>query len=215
MSATLYLVHPKTQDRLPIQIAYVQRGELVATETTNGIVEPTNAFQVVAPYATTVKATHVHEGQTVPAGTVLITLDDSEARLKVATALTVLRTADANYDSVINGGTQQERGRLADDLKKLENEQQEAAHRLSTLKNLQLQGASSQNEIGTAQQHFDQVTASRRALEQRIKAPYTVVDIRRTKAALEEAQAAYTAARRILDQTVVRASFRGTGSTSP
>lgn len=210
VSVTLYLVHRKTQERLPIQVAYVQRGELIATESTNAIVEPKNAFQVVAPFATTVKATHVREGQVVPQGAVLITLDDTEARLKVATALTVLRTADANYDSVLNGGNQQERTRLAEELKRLETEQEEAAHHLSTLKHLQFQGASSQNEIGAAQQHLSQIIASRRALEQRRKAPYAVVDIRRTRAALEEAQAAYTSTRRLLDQTVIRAAFKGT-----
>src|SRR5690242_13968540 len=54
--------------------------DLVNTISTNGKVEPTDNFEAHSPAPTTVKRILVHEGQWVKAGTLLIQLDDADAR---------------------------------------------------------------------------------------------------------------------------------------
>ena len=61
-----YSVRMVTRTRLPIRVAQVERGEVVSTVSTNGIVEPISNFEAHAPYAGVVKSVFVHEGDRVP-----------------------------------------------------------------------------------------------------------------------------------------------------
>jgi multidrug efflux pump subunit AcrA (membrane-fusion protein) len=68
------------RERLPVRVAAVEHAMLVNTVSTNGRVEPTVAnYQFYSPIATTVKAVYAQEGDTVPAGKLLVTLDDVAA----------------------------------------------------------------------------------------------------------------------------------------
>ena len=210
-----YSIRMVTRTRLPIRVAAVQRGDIVSKFSTNGIVEPVSKFEAHAPYAGVVKAVFVHEGDRVPEGKILVEMDDTQARTQEATALSALRAAQANYDSLTNGGNQQERYTLEGDLSRTKADRDQAQNQLDTLKKLSAQGAASAAEVASAQQHLDQANSSLHVLEQRRQSPYAAPDLDHAKAALVDAQASYAAAQKTLSEVTVRAPFAGTVYSQP
>ena len=83
------------RDQLPVHEAKVVRQELVNTVSTNGRVEPDNNYEFYSPIATTVKAVYVQPGDQVPAGKLLLVLDDVQARARVAAAESSVKAAQA------------------------------------------------------------------------------------------------------------------------
>jgi HlyD family secretion protein len=209
-TTVLFAVRQMTRYRLPIRVAQVRRGEIVTSDTTNGVIEPRAKFEAFAPYSGTVKAVYVREGMIVPQGQLLVAMNDTEARTRLATALSGLRTAEADYDSVSRGGNQQERNTLAAELKRKETERKQAVDGLSRLRKLEPQGASSLSEIDGAQQQLAEIVASLHALEQRNKSSYSTVDIERARAALANAKEAYVAAKETLRQVDIYSPYAGT-----
>ena len=113
-----YLVHLATRTTLPIRVALADRGSLKSTTSTNGKVEPTANFEAHAPFPGVIKRLYVHEGDKVSQGKLLLQMDDGDALSKLATALAALRGAQANYDAITKGGTQEERMSLNGNLSK-------------------------------------------------------------------------------------------------
>ena len=66
-------------------------------------------YQFYSPIATTVKAVYAQEGDKVPAGKLLVTLDDVAAMAQVASAQSALRNAQANSIAIEHNGTLTER----------------------------------------------------------------------------------------------------------
>ncbi len=206
----VYSVRMVTRTRLPIRVATVQRGDIASTFSTNGIVEPITNFEAHAPYAGLVKAVFVHEGARVPSGKLLLEMDDTQARTQEAAALSALRAAQANYDSLTNGGSQQERYTLEGDVARTKADHDQAESQLATLKKLAAQGAASTAEVAAAQQRLDQDNASLHLLDLRRQSPYAAPDLEHAKAALVDAQSNYAAAQKTLAEVSVRAPFPGT-----
>jgi HlyD family secretion protein len=199
-----------TRTRLPIRVATVQRGDIVSTFSTNGIVEPISNFEAHAPYAGLVKAVFVHEGDRVPQGKLLVEMDDTQARTQEATALAALRAAQANYESLTKGGNQQERYTLEGDVARTKADRDQAEKQLATLKKLAAQGAASAAEVASAQARLDQANASLHLLELRRQSPYAAPDLEHVKAAMVDAQANYAAAQKTLGEVSIQAPFAGT-----
>ncbi len=210
-----YSVRMVTRTRLPIRVADVQRGEIVSTISTNGIVEPQQNFEAHAPYAGLVKAVYVHEGDKVPEGKLLVAMDNTEARTRVAAALSGLRSAQASYEALVKGGTQQERYTMTGDVARTQADRDQAEKELATLKKLASQGAASTSEVAAAQQRLDQANASLHLLDLRRQSPYATVDLSHAKAAVDDAQTAYDAALETLRKTQVHAPFAGTVYSLP
>ncbi len=209
-AAIVYSVRMVTRTRLPIRVAQVRRGDIVSTFSTNGIVEPVTNFEAHAPYAGLVKAVFVHEGDHVPQGKLLIEMDDTQARTQEAAALAAVRAAQANYDALTNGGNQQERYTLEGDVARTKADRDQAESQLATLKKLASQGAASAAEVAAAQQRLDQANASLHLLDLRRESPYDTPDLEHAKAALEDAQSNYAAAKKTLEEVTVHAPFAGT-----
>jgi HlyD family secretion protein len=205
-----YSVRMVTRTRLPIRVAAVQRGDIVSTFSTNGIVEPISNFEAHAPYAGLVKSVFVHEGDRVPGGKLLVEMDNTEALTREAAALAALRAAQASYDSLTNGGSQQERYTLEGDVARTKSDRDQAETQLATLKKLAAQGAASTAEVAAAQQRLDQANASLNLLDLRRHSPYAAPDLEHAKAALVDAQANYAASQKTLAEVSVRAPFAGT-----
>ncbi len=205
-----YSVRMVTRTRLPIRVAQVRRGDIVSTFSTNGIVEPITNFEAHAPYAGLVKAVFVHEGDRVPKGKLIIEMDDTEAETREAAALAAVRAAQANFDALTNGGSQQERYTLDGDIARTKADRDQAESQLATLKKLATEGAASAAEVASAQQRLDQANASLHLLDLRRKSPYAVPDLEHARAALEDSQSSYAAAKKTLEEVSVRAPFSGT-----
>lgn len=210
-----YFVRMATRSRVPIRTAVVQRSDVKKEIPTNGKVEPQVNFEWHAPYPGTIKALYVHEGEKVPKGKLLLAMNDANASARMATALAGLKNAQANYNAMLAGGTQQQRLALSGELAKAKIERDQAQRDLEALKKLETTGAASANEVASAQQRLEAANASLANLQQRKTNSFSAGDLARAKAAIADAQAAYSAAKQIVDEANPHAPFAGTVYSLP
>lgn len=205
-----YIVRMETRSKVPIRTAVVVRGELKSSIPTNGKVEPQVNFEAHAPFPGLIKALYVHEGEKVSQGTLLLSMNDTDARARLATALSALKSAQDSYNATLQGGTQEERLSLDSEMSKAQIDRDQAQHDLGALQKLQSTGAASASEVATAQERLDTDNASLAALNQKKTHRYDADDLSREKAALVDAQTGYAAAQAVVDAANVRAPFAGT-----
>ena len=212
-----YGVHLLTRGKLPIRVATATTGDLVSTAATNGKVEPEPQanYEAHAPFSGLVQAVYVHEGEQVPAGKLLLTMDDTEARARVATALAALRGAEAAEQAAKQGGTQEERLSLSGDLGTAKINRDQAQQNLKALEKLQGSGAASPSEVAAAKATLDADNSTIQVLEQRQTHRYAPMDLAHTEANLEDAKAGYAAALDALHHAIVHAPFAGTVYSLP
>lgn len=210
-----FLVRRLTREELPLRVAQATIQDLITTDSTNGKVEPQHNFEAHAPAPGTVKRLYVHAGESVPKGKLLLSLDDADAVAHSVGALASLRGAQANYQATEQGGTQEERYSLAGELAKAQMDRDQAQHDLDALRKLVAQGAAAPSEVASAQQRLDAANTSVATLEKRRTARYAPADIAHSRADLEQAQAAYSAASTVVADSNVRAPFAGTVYSLP
>ena len=144
----------------------------------------------------------MHEGEKVPKGKLLLTMNDANASAHMATALAGLKNAQANYNAMLAGGTQQQRLALSGELAKAQIEGDQAQRDLEALKKLEGTGAASANEVASAQQRLEAANASLANLQQRKTNSFSAGDLARAKAAIADAQAGYAAAKQTVDKRI-------------
>jgi HlyD family secretion protein len=210
-----YFVRNATRTRVPVRMATAVRSELRSTSSTNGKVEPEVNFEAHAPYSGLVKNRYVHEGERVSQGELLVAMDDTDARTRLAESLAALRSAQTTYSAVTKGGTQEERLTLNGDIQRTEAEHEQAQQNLNALRKLQLAGAASASEVSAAEQRLAVTNVSLQLLQQRKTERYDAGDIERAKSAFDQTQTAYAAAQDVLNQANVRAPFAGTVYSLP
>lgn len=199
-----------TRDRLPVRVAQAARGQLSSTMSTNGRVEPDQNFEYVAPSSGSIRSVNVQEGDQVPAGKVLIALDDMQARARLATAESAVKAAQAALEAALHNGTQEQRQASAAELTRNKVERDRAQTNLNALVKLQTTGAASASEVAAARQQLQEAEAALRASEQNSTARYSSAEIERDRAAVADAEANAAAARDALAKTVYRAPVAGT-----
>jgi len=143
------------RERLPVREVRVGYQELVNTTPTNGRVEPEVNYAYHSPLASTVKAVYVQPGDRVPAGKLLIQLDDVQARARMATAESGVKAAQAALDAATHNGTQAERQMSAADIVRAQLERDQARRDLDALTRLNATGAASASEVAAAKQRLD------------------------------------------------------------
>lgn len=205
-----FLVRELTRQRLPVRIATVTRDSLASTISTNGRVEPEANYEIHSPLSTTVKAVYVHPGDQVPAGKVLLELDNVEALARVASAESAVKSAQAALDTVLNNGTPEQRQMAAAELTQNRLNRDQAQRDSDALTKLNSSGAASASEVAAARQRLAGAEAALTASEQNAHSRYSSADVARTRAALADAEASLTAARSVATQTTVRAPISGT-----
>lgn len=198
------------RERLPVRVALVGYAPLLNTISTNGRVEPIDNYPFYSPVATTVKAVYAQEGDHVPKGKLLITLDDVQARAQVATAESGVRNAQAAFDAALHNGTQAERQASAAEVEQARLARDQAQHNLDALTKLASTGAAAASEVSAAQSRLQTAEASFKAAEQNSQHRYSPGEIARAQAALTDAQAALAAAQHVEAQTSIRAPISGT-----
>lgn len=198
------------RERLPVRVAPVEHAMLVNTISTNGRVEPLVPYPFYSPIATTVKAVYAQEGDTVPAGKLLVVLDDLAAKAQVASAESAVSSAQSALDAVRNNGTQAERQASSGEIAQDRLTRDQAQHDLDALNKLVATGAAAPGEIVAARARLDTAQASLNAAEQSAHHRYSSGDMARAQAALTDAQAALAAAQHVESQTQIRAPITGT-----
>ncbi|HTX77296.1 MAG TPA: efflux RND transporter periplasmic adaptor subunit [Terracidiphilus sp.] len=203
-------VRSLTRERLDVRVAQVTRESLSSTESTNGRVEPLVPYQITSPLATTVKAVYVQAGDVVPAGKVLMQLDDIDAVARLAGAESGVRTAQAMLDAATHNGTLAQQQASAAEVTRARIDRDQAQHDLDALTKLQAAGAASASEVGAARQRLDSANAALTAAETSAKNRYSPAEVARAQAALNDAEANLAAARDVENRTTVRAPIAGT-----
>jgi HlyD family secretion protein len=206
------------RDQLPVREVRVGHQEVLNTVPTNGRVEPLANYQIHSPLSSTVKAVYVLSGEQVPAGKLLLQLDDTQARSRVASAQSGVKAAQAGLDAALHNGTLQERQASASDIARARIEHDQAQHDLDALTRLKSAGAASGAEVASAQQRLDSTQAALHAAEQNAQSRYSTAEVDRARAQLNDAESALAAAQSILAQTAPRSPISGTVysiSTSP
>jgi len=208
--AVFFTARSLLRERLPVRAAEVDRETLVTAVSTNGKVEPEKNYMFFSPLATTVKAVYVQPGDKVPAGKLLITLDDIDARARVAAAESGLKAAQASLDAVTHNGTQQERQASAADIEREKLDLAQAQHNLDALTKLAASGAASASEVAAARQQLDSAQASLNASRQSATDRYSQPEMARAESAVADAEANLAAARQVEAQMQIRAPVAGT-----
>ena len=210
-----YIVHLMTRGSLPIRVAEASVGNLTNTVATNGKVEPQVNFEAHAPFAGLIAKLNIHEGEKVHGGQLLLAMDDSEAKARLATAEAALKGAQANEQAAKSGGTQEERISLKGEITKAQIDRDLAQHDLEALQKLQVSGAASPSEISAAQSRLAADTSTMQVLQQRLTGRYGSDYLAHADATLADAQAAYQAAQDALGHAVVHAPYAGTVYSLP
>jgi HlyD family secretion protein len=208
-------VRRATREKLPLRVAEAQVQDLIKPSSTNGRVEPQQTFEAHAPEASIVKDVFVHVGDRVHAGQLLVTLDDSNARAKLAAATAALRAAEAGYQTVEGGGTHQEQLALATNIAKAQIDCDQAARDLDAIQKLAAKGAAAPSEVVQAQTRLQIAQASLHSLQEQKKKPFAAVELTRAQSSVEEAEAARAAANQVIEQSNVHAPFAGTVFSLP
>ena len=198
------------RSNLPVRVATARIGDLITPASTNGKVQPQVNFEAHAPFSGVVKNLYVHQGEHVKRGQLLLTMDDSQAKANLASAYAGLKGAQASYDMVVAGGPAEKRLALTSQISGAQIQLTQAQNSLDALKKLETTGAASPSEVSSAQQQVTADQSALQGLEQRQKALVNPLDVAHAKAALQQAQEAYQAAKTVISQSNVRAPFAGT-----
>lgn len=208
--AVYVIARSLTRDRLPVHAAQVARAPLESTIATNGRVEPEENIEIHSPVSAAVKAVYVQPGDEVPAGKLLMQLDDIDARAKLAGAESAVKSAQAALESVRENGTLEQRQASAAEIARGKLERNQAQHDLDALQKLNSTGAASASEVAAAKQRLATAEANLHAAEQNSQGRYAPTELARAQAALQDAEANRQAAQQVLAQTAVRAPKAGT-----
>lgn len=204
-----FLTRYLLREQLVVREARVERQVLLNTISTNGHVEPEANYQFYSPLATTVKAVYVKDGDTVPAGKLLLLLDDTDARARLATAESGVKAAQAALDAATHNGTQEQRQMAASDVARAKLDRDQAQHSLDALIKLNANGAASASEVSAARARLQTAETALRASETSATSRYSPAEIARAQASLADAQANLAAARKVVEQTAIRAPIAG------
>ncbi|MGA2219884.1 MAG: efflux RND transporter periplasmic adaptor subunit [Terracidiphilus sp.] len=198
------------RDRLPVREVQLRHQQLVSTVPTNGRVEPDVNYQFHSPTSTFVKAVYVHAGDVVPAGKLLIQLDDLQAQARVAAAESGVKAAQAAVETAMHNGTLQERQMAAADIARNQLERDQARHDLDALVKLNSTGAASQGEVAAARERLDTAEANLTASQKSAQSHLSPAEVARAQAALTDAEANLAAARAVVAQSSYYAPIAGT-----
>jgi HlyD family secretion protein len=208
--AAFFTIRALTRERLIVRAAKAAHTDFVSTVSTNGRVQPEVNYQFISPSNSTVKEVYVHAGDVVPAGRLLMELDDLPARARVAAAESGLKAAEAAYEAALHSGTKEEREMMAAELAKAKLDRDQAQRDLDALKKLQASGAASPSEVTAAQDRLAAAEAALHSVTQRGHERYSPIEIARARAAVEEARTNLLAAQKVLEETSYRAPIAGT-----
>jgi len=208
--AVYIVVRSLTRDRTAVHAAQVAQAPLESTIATNGRVEPEDNIEIHSPVSAAVRAVYVQPGDHVVAGKLLMQLDDIDARAKLATADSGVKSAQAALEATTQNGTLEQRQVSAAEIARNKLERDQAQHDLEALQKLNSTGAASASEVAAARQRLATSEAALHAAEQSSQGRYAPSELARAQAALQDAQANRQAAQQVLAQTAVRASSAGT-----
>jgi HlyD family secretion protein len=203
-------VRSLTRERLQVRAVQAAHKSLESTISTNGRVEPVMNYEVPSPISTTVKAVYVQAGDTVPAGKLIVVLDDMQARAKVATAQSAVKAAEAAVEAATHNGTREQQQASTAELNRARIDREQAQHDLDALTKLSASGAASPSEVAAARGRLDTANAALEASQTSSQGRYSSAEVARARSELEDAQANLAAAQHVEEETKAYAPAAGT-----
>src|SRR6266436_3744658 len=143
-------VRSLTRDRLEVRVAQASHQSISSTIRNNGRAAPLSNYGVPCPIATTVKAVYVSPGDRVPAGKLLMVLDDVQARARLATAQAYVKNAEAAVEAATHNGTREQQQASDAEITRARMDRDQAQHDLDALTKLNASGAASASEVAAA-----------------------------------------------------------------
>jgi HlyD family secretion protein len=213
--AAIVFIRWKTKDRVVVRASTVSRQSLESSTSTNGKVEPIHEYQAHAAFPGVVKRLYVQVGDKVSAGALLVTMDDTDIRSRLAGAAVSISTAKIGLDATQHNGTQEERLALSGDLERAKAQKQQAATELAALQQLQQKGAASAAEVAAAQQRLQAAISTLDGVQARAERRYSPSEVERARQQLVNAEADQAAAERSYALANIRAPFAGTVYSVP
>jgi len=206
----IYAVHSLSRQKVEVHTANAAYQDLVKTVKTNGKVELTDDFQVRAQAPGQIERIYVDPLQKVQKGQLLLQLDDSAAKSTLAHAQAALQAAELAAANVAHGGSAEEHATQDTDLNRLNMQVQQDTVSLTTVQNLQAQGAASPAEVAAAQHRLQLDQAQLQGLKARTSQRYTPADLSSANAQVADARAAVAAAQSALANVLIRSKVSGT-----
>ena len=203
-------VRSLTRERLQVRAVQAAHRSLESTISTNGRVEPFPNYEVPSPISTTVKAVYVQPGDMVPAGKLIVLLDDMQARAKVASAQSAVKAAEAVVEAATHNGTREQQQATTAELNRARIDRDQAQHDLDALIKLSATGAASPSEVSAARGRLDTANAALEASQTSSQGRYSSAEVARAKSGLEDAQANLAAAMQVEEETKAYAPAAGT-----
>lgn len=213
--AAFVLTRRLLKDKVSVRVATVSRQSLDSSTSTNGKVEPVHEYQAHAAFAGVVKRLNVQVGDKVQAGSLLVTMDDTDIRSRLASAAVSISTAKLGLDATEHNGTQEERLATAGDLERAKQQKLQATSELSALRQLQAKGAASAAEVAAAEQRLQTADSTLSSLIARSQHRYGSSDLERARQQVINAQAEQSAAQRSYEAANIRSPISGTVYSVP
>lgn len=204
-----------TRTTLEVRVGRVSRQTLESTVSTNGKVEPVGGFQAHAPAPGVVEKIYVRVGDRVSVGQMLLQMDDTDAKARLATAQSNLTTAQAGLAEIQQGGSSQERTQFSSRISAARLQEQQAQANLATEQKLQQQGAASAGEVAAAQQQLNTARLNLSSSDQQAKARYGSTDRSSAQSKIADARAALQAAQSSYAGVAIHSPINGTVYSIP
>ncbi len=193
-----------------VHFATVKRARISSAVPTNGKVEPAEWSAARAETASIVRAINVQRGDKVQKGQTLVTLDQTAAQATLAAALARQQEAQAEIDTLSQGGKASTVADINDRIRSAEAAVQMAQRIYDSDKRLFQQHAITQLQLTTDADALDRAKLNLTALQNQKKSSVTTLDRTVADAKLRDARAAVALAQRDVRLTEVKSPMSGT-----
>ena len=197
-------------NKIDVQVTSPAYQNLENTVGTGGTVVPLDEFPARANFAGIVTKIHVHLGQKVRAGQLLLTMKDQYALSRLENARSALDAARVSEEDAKNNGSPEDRLGYASDRRKALQEQQSATTALATLKQLRQRGSVSDAEVALGQQRLQTANDNLQSLDERNQQRYTPADLQTLKVKVDAAKAALAAEQVSYRNAYITSPIKGT-----
>ncbi len=193
-----------------VHFSSVRRARLASTVSTNGKVEPAEWSAARAETSGVVRSVNVQRGQNVQAGQLLVTLDSTSAQADLAAALAREQEAQAEANTIGQGGKAAVVTDLADRIAGAEKAVQIAQRIYDSDKRLQQQQAATKLQVDTDADALERAKLNLAALRDQRRTVVTISDQTVAGAKLRDARAAVALAKHQVALSEIRAPMTGT-----
>lgn len=193
-------------------VAFVKasRGTLVSTLSTNGKTEPLHWEPIPTEREGRVLQVHATKGQTLPAGSLIVTLDSSGADAEIAAAEARLAQAKLDLANLKKGGRAAELADIDGAINRLRVDRDAAKREAATLARLEAKQAATTAELDAAKDRLAQIDVQIVAQEARRAALTGAIDISVAESRVRDAEAALALAQSRQAKASIRSRAAGT-----